>query len=90
MYRLWIADPEPSQRRTIAWSLRDLFESIDELDSIGHLNRALGVAGPFERLFESESDGWHLLALVRGGRHLVVVACRTDEIAMVVRQSVRR
>jgi hypothetical protein len=90
MYRLWIADPEPTRRRTLAWSLRDRFESIDELESIEQLSRALEVAGPFERLFEGDSGEWHLLALVRGDRHLVVVACRTEELVATVRRNVCR
>jgi hypothetical protein len=91
MIRLWIADPEASQRRTFAWALRDRFDLIDEFESVEQLQRAILVAGPFEALFESRSGEWLLLALVRGdAQHLLVIACRAEMIASSVRRSVRR
>ena len=90
MCRLWIADPEASQRRALGWSLRDRFDLVDEFASVEPLERALGSAGPFEELFESRSGEWRLLALVRGEeRRLLVVACRRDDIAELVRRCVR-
>jgi hypothetical protein len=91
MCRLWIADPEASERRALGWSLRDRFDLVDEFASTPPLERALYTAGPFEQLFETRSGPWILLALVRGEeRRLLVVACRTDDIATLVRRCVRR
>jgi hypothetical protein len=90
MCRLWIADPEASVRRALGWSLRDRFDLVDEFASTPPLARALDSAGPFEALFESRSGEWLLLALVRGEeRRLLVVACRTEDIAALVRRCVR-
>ena len=91
MCRLWIADPEPAERRTLASTLRDRFDAVDEFDSAGQLERALSAAGPFEELFESRSGEWRLMALAREARrHLLVVACRADRLASLVRDSVRQ
>ena len=90
MCRLWIADPVGIERRTLAWILRDRFDVADHFESPEELERALAAAGPFEELFESRSGDWLLLALVRGGRrHLLVIACRDEEFASLVRRAVR-
>lgn len=91
MCRLWIADPEASERRALGWSLRDRFDLVDEFAALPPLDRALVAAGPFDSLFESRAGEWRLLALVRAEeRQLLVVACRTEEIAARVRRCVRR
>jgi hypothetical protein len=91
MRRLWIVDPDPSQRRSINWALRDLFDRIDELENAQALELALQGRGPFEDMIEGRSDDWKLLTLVSGEeREHTVIACRDDVIVDMVRSSVWR
>jgi hypothetical protein len=91
MGRLWIIDPDPSQRRSINWALRNRFDRIDEFENAQALELALQGGGPFDEMVEGRSDDWKLLTLISGEeRQLTVVACRDEVIAEIVRSFVSR